>query len=68
MQRHTTNEAYSSSLQDSNLHFREQAAEDAAEVRGDATLDFEGRIHLSYDDELKCDPYNRMGRLMRGKR
>ena len=69
MERHTTNEAYGGGSRDaSNLHFREQTTEDAAELRGDATVDFEGRIGLSYDDELKCDPYNRMGRLTRGKR
>jgi len=70
MERHTTNEAYSGSLRDaSNLHFREQAREDAAHDCGDTTtLEFDGRIRLSYDDELKCDPYNRTGRLTRGKR
>ena len=70
MERHTTNEAYSGSLRGgSNLHFREQAREDAAQDSGDTTtLAFDGRIRLSYDDELKCDPYNRTGRLTRGKR
>jgi hypothetical protein len=69
MERHTTNEAYSGGSRDaSNLHFREQNPEDAARERGDATLEFKGCIRLSYDDELKCDPYNRTGRLTRGKR
>lgn len=70
MERHTSNEAYSGGLRDAlNLRFREQAPEDAAQERADATtLEFEGRIRLSYDDELKCDPYNRIGRLTRGKR
>ena len=69
MERPTMNEAYSGGLRDaSNLHFREQTPEDAAQERGDATLEFEGRIRLSYDDELKCDPYNRIGRLTRGIR
>ena len=69
MERHTTNEAYSGGSRDaSNLRFREQTPEDAAEVRGDATLEFKGGIRLSYDDELKCDPYNRIGRLTRGTR
>ena len=69
MERPTMNEAYSGSLRDaSNLHFREQTREDAAQEREDATLEFEGRILLSLDDELRCDPYNRRGRLTRGKR
>ena len=69
MQRSTTNEAYSGGSRDaSNLRFREQTREDAAEVRDDTTLEFEGRMRVSYDDELKCDPYNRTGRLTRGKR
>ena len=70
MERHTTNEAYSGSLRGaSSLHFREQGRADAAEASGDTTtLDFEGQIRLSYDDELKCDPYNRTGRLTREKR
>jgi len=67
MERHTTSEAYSGSLRDaSNLRFREQTREDASQERGDATLEFEGHIRVSYDDELKCDPYNRTGRLTRG--
>jgi hypothetical protein len=66
MERPTTNEAYSGSLRDaSSLHFREQTPEDAAQERADATVTFEGRIHISLDDELKCDPYNRRGRLTR---
>jgi len=69
MERRTTNEAYSGSPRaDSNLRFREQAPADAAQERDDTTLEFEGRIRLSYDDELKCDPYNRTGRLTRGNR
>ena len=69
MERPTTNEAHSDGLRDaSNLHFREQPREHAAPERDDTTLEFEGRIHLSFDDELKCDPYNRVGRLTRGKR
>lgn len=69
MERHTTNEAYSGRPRNgSNLHFREQSPEDAAQERDDATLEFEGRIRLSYDDELRCDPYNRTGRLTRGGR
>ena len=69
MERPTTNQAYSGGLRDaSNLRFREQNPEDAGDERGDATLEFEGRIRLSCDDELKCDPYNRIGRLTRGKR
>jgi hypothetical protein len=70
MERHTTNVAYSGSFRDaSSLHFREQTREDSTRGTGDtATLEFEGRIRLSYDDELKCDPYNRTGRLTRGKR
>ena len=68
MERPTMNEAYSGSLRDaSNLHFREQTREDAAQERDDATLEFEGRMHL-FDDEVKCDPYNRVGRLTREKR
>jgi hypothetical protein len=70
MERHTANEAYSGSLRDaSNLRFREQAREDAIQDSGDTTtLAFEGRLRVSYDDELKCDPYNRTGRLTREKR
>ena len=70
MERHTTNESHSGGSRDaSNLHFREQTREDAIRDSGDTTtLEFEGRIRLSYDDELKCDPYNRTGRLTRGKR
>jgi hypothetical protein len=69
MQRSTTNEAHSGSLRDaSSLSFREQTREEAAQERDDTTLEFEGRIRLSYDDELKCDPYNRTGRLTREKR
>lgn len=70
MERHTANEAYSGGLRDaSNLHFREQTREDTTQGSGDTTtLEFNGRIRLSYDDELKCDPYNRTGRLTRGKR
>jgi hypothetical protein len=67
MQRHTT---YSGSLRNaSNLHFREQSREDATQESADTTtLAFEGRMRVSYDDELKCDPYNRTGRLTRGTR
>jgi len=69
MERHTANGAYSGSLRGaSNLRFREQTQEDAANLRGDATVEFKGCMRLSYDDELKCDPYNRIGRLTRGKR
>ena len=69
MQRSTTNEAYNRGSRDaSNLRFREQTREDAAEAQDDTTLEFEGRMRVSYDDELKCDPYNRTGRLTRGKR
>ena len=68
MERSTTNEAYGGGSRDANLRFREQAPQDAAEVRDDTTLEFEGRIRLSNDEELKCDPYNRTGRLTRGKR
>ncbi len=69
MERTTMNEASSRSSRDgANLHFRDQTPEDAARERDDTTLEFEGRIRLSYDDELKCDPYNRTGRLTRGKR
>ena len=70
MERHTTNEAHSGgSRSASNLRFREQTREDAAGVSSDTTtVEFEGRIHLSYDDELKCDPYNRTGRLTRNTR
>jgi hypothetical protein len=68
MQRHTTNEAYSGGLRDSHLRFREQTREDVAQERDDTTVEFEGRIRLSYDDELRCDPYNRTGRLTREKR
>jgi hypothetical protein len=69
MERQTTNEAYSGGSRDaSSLRFREQNPEDAAQQSADATITFEGRIHISLDDELKCDPYNRRGRLMRGNR
>jgi len=68
MERSTTREAHSGSSRDANLRFREQTRADAAEVRDDTTLEFEGRMRLSYDDELKCDPYNRTGRLTREKR
>jgi hypothetical protein len=70
MERYTANDARSGDSRDaSNLRFREQTREDAARDSGDTTtLEFEGRIRLSYDDELKCDPYNRTGRLTRGKR
>jgi hypothetical protein len=68
MERHTANEAYGGGSRDSNLRFREQTREDAARERDDTTLEFEGRIRLSYDDELKCDPYNRTGRLTRAAR
>jgi hypothetical protein len=68
MERHTTNEAYSGGSRDSSLRFREQTRENGAQERDDTTLEFEGRIRVSYDDELKCDPYNRTGRLTRGKR
>jgi hypothetical protein len=69
MQRSTTNEAYNGGSRDaSSLRFREQTREQAADVRDDTTVEFEGRIRLSYDDELKCDPYNRTGRLTREKR
>ena len=70
MERYTTNAAFSAGSRDaSNLHFREQAREDATRDSGDTTtLEFDGRICLSYDDELKCDPYNRTGRLTRGGR
>lgn len=69
MDRPTMNEARSGSLRDaSNLRFREQNPEDAIQERDDATLEFEGRMRLSLDDELKCDPYNRIGRLTREKR
>jgi hypothetical protein len=66
MERSTTNEAHSGSLRDaSSLHFREQTPGDAARESADATITFEGGIRLSLDDELRCDPYNRRGRLMR---
>ena len=69
MERQTTNEAHSGGSRDaSSMHFREQNPEDAAQQSADATVTFEGRIRLSLDDELKCDPYNRTGRLTRGKR
>jgi hypothetical protein len=70
MERHTTNDAYSAGLRGaSNLHFREQTREDAIQDSGDTTtLEFEGRLRLSYDDELRCDPYNRTGRPTREKR
>jgi hypothetical protein len=69
MERHTANEAHSEGSRNaSNLRFREQARDEADQERDDTTVEFEGRIRLSYDDELKCDPYNRTGRLTRGKR
>lgn len=69
MERSTTNEARNGGSRDANLRFREQTREDAAEVCSDTTtVEFEGRIRLSSDDELKCDPYNRTGRLTNGKR
>lgn len=69
MERHTANEAHSGGSRNaSNLRFREQARDDSDQERDDTTVEFEGRIRLSYDDELKCDPYNRTGRLTRGKR
>jgi hypothetical protein len=69
MERHTANEAHSGGSRNaSNLRFREQARDEADQERDDTTVEFEGRIRLSYDDELKCDPYNRTGRLTRGKR
>ena len=70
MQRSTTNEAYNGGSRDaSSLRFREQTREGAAQdLRDDTHVEFEGRIRLSYDDELKCDPYNRTGRLTREKR
>jgi hypothetical protein len=69
MERPVMIEAHGGGLRDaSNLHFREQNREDAAQERDDATLTFEGRIRLSLDDELRCDPYNRIGRLTRGNR
>jgi len=69
MQRSTTNEAHNGGPRDaSSLRFREQTREEAADVRDETTVEFEGRIRLSYDDELKCDPYNRTGRLTREKR
>ena len=69
MERHTVDEAHGGGSRDaSNLRFREQTREDAAQERDDTTLEFAGRLRLSYDDELKCDPYNRTGRLTRAKR
>jgi hypothetical protein len=69
MERYTANEAHSGGSRNaSNLRFREQARDDSGQERDDTTVEFEGRIRLSYDDELKCDPYNRTGRLTRGKR
>jgi len=69
MERYTANEAHSGGSRNaSNLRFREQARDDSDQERDDTTVEFEGRIRLSYDDELKCDPYNRTGRLTRGKR
>jgi len=69
MERHTANEAHSGGSRNaSNLRFREQARDNSGQERDDTTVEFEGRIRLSYDDELKCDPYNRTGRLTRGKR
>jgi len=69
MERYTANEAHSGGSRNaSNLRFREQARNESDQERDDTTVEFEGRIRLSYDDELKCDPYNRTGRLTRGKR
>ena len=69
MERYTANEAHSGGSRNaSNLRFREQARDNSGQERDDTTVEFEGRIRLSYDDELKCDPYNRTGRLTRGKR
>jgi hypothetical protein len=69
MERYTANEAHSGGSRNaSNLRFREQARDESDQERDDTTVEFEGRIRLSYDDELKCDPYNRTGRLTRGKR
>jgi len=70
MERHTTNQAQSGGTRNaSNLRFREQAREDAGPESSDTTtVEFEGRIRLSYDDELKCDPYKRTGRLTRNTR
>ena len=69
MERYTANEAHSEGSRNaSNLRFREQARDESDQERDDTTVEFEGRIRLSYDDELKCDPYNRTGRLTRGKR
>jgi len=69
MEPSTTNEADGGSLRDdASMHYREQTPEDAAQERADATITFEGRMRLSLDDELRCDPYNRRGRLTRGSR
>jgi len=69
MEPSTTNEAHGGSLRDaSSMHFREQNPEDAAQENADATITFEGRMRISLDDELRCDPYNRRGRLTRGSR
>ena len=70
MERRTTNEAHGGGSRDaSSLRFREQAREEAAQDSSDTTtVEFEGRIRLSHDDELKCDPYNRTGRLTHDKR
>ena len=70
MERSTMNAGRSGSLRDaSNMRVREQTPEhDAAQERDDTTLEFEGRIRVSLDDELKCDPYNRTGRLTRTNR
>ena len=69
MERPTMNEANNGSLRDaSSLRFREQAPDNAAQERDDATLEFEGRMRISLDNELRCDPYNRTGRFTREKR
>ncbi len=46
--------------------FREQA--DAGEAADPTTLDFEGRIRVSSDDDLGGDPYNHTGRFRRNVR
>ena len=48
--------------------FASRLARTRLRQQDDTTLEFEGRMRVSYDDELKCDPYNRTGRLTRGKR
>ena len=70
MERPTMNEAHSGGLADaSNQRFREQTEDDAAgRERDDATLEFEGRMRLTGDDEFRCDPYNRVGRFTRAAR